>query len=209
MLEAPRERPEDLRDVIHPLLTSPDGRLGYIKIHKCGSNTYYLHLMRKERWLRSFRKDSGFSTRSGFRADPNPERIIVIVRDPIERWISGLVQVGGSQVNAEILYLAKDSPEVYTHRRNQHLWPYTWFLWEWEPLFGDRFEVVLLSDAADWFLENNVPLPPPEDRHRNAGPRDAVELYRRELLTPERVKQLRAYYKHDYDLLRDHGITTG
>lgn len=119
-----------------PLWVSPSGAHGYIPIYKNGSTSFQYHFQRVLRWRRAW--PDWFDGRTKDTVDnPDPRKILVITRDPMDRWESALRQVG----------------EVWD---DQHLWPQGRFLTDWRQ-FLDRMEFVDLAFANDWLVDEGFP----------------------------------------------------
>ena len=113
-----------------PLVISPDGKLGYLPIHKCASTTYNFHFQRRLGWGRSWREGLIMPmTDTVF--DPDPEEILVIIRDPEERMNSAIRQEGAYDPS------------------NPHFWSVDQFLTDWER-FRDRMTFVYIEDVPVW-----------------------------------------------------------
>jgi hypothetical protein len=205
-----RDRHPDWEPIIIPLLTSPEGDVGYIKIHKCASNTHSNWLKMERGWKRSWRPGTRVwnlhSDRKSSRRNPNPERIVVLVRDPIDRWVSAVGTMGGFKYNSEIIsrvntYHATHD-DLYTKNMNQHFWPYSWFVWDWRQ-FYDRMEFIDIADGWGWFEEAGVP-DVPTARHQNVTSRK--DEIRDAVLTPEVEARIREFYKHDYQMMSEKGL---
>lgn len=204
------DRHPNWEPIIIPLNTSEDGDLGYIKIHKCASNTHDLWLKQERNWKRSWRPGTRVwhlhSDRQSSRRNPDPSRIVVLVRDPVERWVSAVGTMGGFKYNGDVVASVnayhRENDDLYTKNMNQHFWPYSWFVWDWRQ-FYDRMEFVDIADGWKWFSEAGVE-GVPESRHTN--PTERKDDIREAVLTPEVEARIREFHKHDYAMMAEKGI---
>ncbi len=202
---APWNSPFSIDEQVSPLFLDPTGKLGYIKIHKCGSNSFANWLRVNQQWERAWPEGTRVKNLNRGRVktveSPNPDEILIVVRDPAKRYVSGIEQIMGHKFRHDILKTILDfAPEVWTKNWNQHVAPYTWFVERWWQ-FADRMTFVDIADAHDAFRERGVEM---EDRHNNAAD-PQVREWLTEALSPI-LPLLPTFYQHDYRLLNERGL---
>ena len=139
------------------MCVSPDGDLAYLPVHKCASTTYNFHFQRRLGWGRAWPADAAVAVTAlkDYVPDPDPSEILVITRDPVQRWVSGMKQID--------FWTAPSWGAVPWD--DPHLWPVGRFLSQW-PQFGDRFVFHDMNDVDSWLSKHG--LPSTED-HLNRG----------------------------------------
>jgi len=190
-----------------PLHMSPDGLLGYIKVHKCASNTHTNWLINERGWGRAWSPGSRMHTLdNGPHRSPSPSSLLVLVRDPVDRWLSAVGTLGRFKYDPAVVATVQryhdTHDDLFTKNMNQHFWPYTWFLDEWSR-FADRMDLVDIVNGWDWFESHGV-ADVPKDRHTNKM-EDKWKL-REDLLTPDVESRIRRFHEHDYALCLRHGL---
>lgn len=200
------ERHPAYQENLVPLHMSYDGSVGYIKIHKCASNTHALWLIRERGWGRGWRPGTRMHRLDrGFHKSPSPSSILVLVRDPIERYVSAVGTMGGFQYHEDTIEQVNryhaEHDDLFTKNMNQHFWPCSWFTWEWEH-FADRMEYRDISEGWDWFAAHRVEDVP--ERHTNRC--ESKSQIRDAILTPEVEARIRKFYQHDYATMEAHNV---
>lgn len=207
------------RDFItHPSQTfrSPDGTLGYLAIHRCASSSL-------AQWFKydsglSWTRGTGFDPISvpqpaliptdGGRPIPQPDLIVpvqevlVVVRDPIERWLSAMAQVaqwdrqaGEADDDAAVTRtVAKGSINtVYTNNDDAHFARQRAF---WVPYVAYPLTFVDIGDINEWMVERGLP---PVPGNINQSKPAVKQRLRSEILTPLRRDRLLTRYAVDVD----------
>lgn len=204
----PPTRPDDGYNI--PVIVSPNRRLGYIKVHKCGSNTWGIHFRQRLQWDRAWAP--GCRVPNGSKRNQAPTNqltnVLFVVRDPVERYLSAVGTVsGGFRYDAgrcqEIVLHNLYRNDLYTADLNQHFWPYTWYLHEWPHLL-DRLDAVDISHVQQWLIDHNIPLPPADEAHRN--PTSDKDKIREHVLNSHTLDKIHEFYADDYRFLEEHGF---
>jgi hypothetical protein len=209
LVPAPIVRPpwQDYRlQAGHAIYTSPDGKLGHIGIHKCGTNTWLTWVAGQEKWNRSWPQD-WMHCKSQYLhpSEVNPERVLIIVRDPVDRYLSGMQEVlqnyTDDQIERELVDAFRVGLPVY--KWNQHVWPYRWFVQDWIK-FEERMDVRDISQGHDWFKKYYGRRPGHEHLNKaEPGQKDRMLQWFPEDW-PARVREV---YHHDYVWLEKHGLS--
>lgn len=199
------KHPENMNNHDLPLYTDVENRLGYLRVYKCGVTTYTKHfdnLDWKHSWVSGSRFDLKYREAPKYRPDPDPEKILVIVRDPIDRYVSGILEIGGLKLFQDIVA----QTETITRNDDLHLWPFTWFVNEWD-CFLDRMEFVDIKKVPAWLSANGVELPSKDQEHLNAKPKEEKLELRDLILANEGIlTRIHEFYAADYELLTQRGI---
>jgi len=209
-MRAPFSKPEEHTHIL-PLFTDPDNQLGYLQIYKCANSTYTNHFRNlgwKKSWVEGSEVSRQFAGRPTNQPNPDPKKILVIVRNPVERYVSALVGVSGSKFDLKKAQAAVETKDtLYTFNENHHFWPYTWFISPWEQ-FLDRMEFVDMRSSKDWLLANSLGLPAPQQQHLNVGPVIATKAVETFIFKDrEMITRIHEYYANDYELLEERGLS--
>jgi hypothetical protein len=166
---------------------------------------YYLPIMKNaHKWARGIPKNA---ERYKYASNKKPD--IIILRDPLERWISGSAQFHynsldkGWQSLDEIVKYCFDKIEqdVHTIKQTSYLENVdtseaTWFY------INESFQ----QSYIDWLIEHRVELKPKDRWNFNSASESDAKLkiinrLRKELEDPEKAKQIVDFYAEDYKLI--------
>jgi hypothetical protein len=159
------------------------------------------------------------------------QEVIVVLRDPVQRWLSGFAQYAcGWVLNASRFFDTKHGPSQDFQRQtgqafiqqynwalerlifdnletfDDHVWPQTWFLQDLLPEIPRRY--FLLDNGFEVAFAGYLGLTAPAaDLDRNQGNRNedarVIQQFLRERI--QAVPQLKAAiteaYRHDYELI--------
>lgn len=179
----PCERPE-LTVAPHAIVSN--GELAYVAIPKCASST-----------LKTILGDLGWKWRKGI----GPEKPFTVVRDPVERWISGITQSFHKHRNDVLKRMYKDiTPFVQDPWFDIHTAPQSSFLKGF--ISPTLFKVESLDKLKQWLAERDVLLPELTRKNVSKGDRAKKALYDYlcTALTDAHCDRLRAFYKDDVEL---------
>lgn len=206
---APLIRPEwqDYRlQFGYPINVSPDGRLGYIGILKCGTNTWLNWVFGEEKWNRSWPNPEMKSRAQWVHpSEVNPERVLVIVRDHVDRYLSGMRQCYyNHEERARTAEITRGFDVGLTVCKwNQHLWQYLWYVQDWRK-FEERMDVVDIHDAHGWF-EKYYGKRPTHDRLNVAPQGGKDEML--DFFPEDWEDRVRTVYEPDYRWMEKHGLS--
>lgn len=159
------------------------------------------------------------------------QEVIVILRDPVERWLSGFAQYACSWLlNASRFFDTATGPGANFQRRNgadfvqhynwlterlifdnletfdDHVWPQTWFFHTLLPDVPRRY--FLLDPDFDLRFQSYLHLPDPSaDLDRNSGNQDSdmqqIQQFLRQRVdaVPELLNAIQTAYAQDYDMI--------
>lgn len=159
------------------------------------------------------------------------QEIIVVLRDPVERWLSGFAQYACSWVlNASRFFNTDTGPGETFQRKSgrefverydwvterlifdnletfdDHVWPQTWFFNDLLPRVPRRYFMLDHDFNKQFALHLNLP-PPAEDLDRNIGDSNADAREIRQFLlarihaVPELLAAIRQAYRQDYEII--------
>jgi len=170
-------------------------------------------------------------TLSDTHGDHTLQEVIVILRDPVQRWLSGFAQYAcGWVLNASRFFDTKHGPSEHFQRQtgeqfvaqynwvterlifdnletfDDHVWPQTWFVQDLLPEIPRRY--FILDDNFNRDFAQYLHLPDPEpDLDRNQGDRNedarVIQQFLRERIQtiPELGAAITEAYRHDYKLI--------
>jgi len=159
------------------------------------------------------------------------QEMIIILRDPVQRWVSGFAQYACSWIlNASRFFDTKHGPGLDFQRRtgqqfveqynwiterlifdnletfDDHVWPQTWFFQDLLPGVPRRFFV--LNDTFNHDFAKHLGLPDPgPDLDRNAGDRShdarVIQRFLRSRIeaVPELLAAIKEAYSQDYKMI--------
>jgi hypothetical protein len=162
---------------------------------------------------------------------PTLQQVIVVLRDPVQRWISGFAQYAcGWVLNASRFFDTEHGPSEHFQRRtgkefvehydwlterlifdnletfDDHVWPQAWFLQGLLPEVPRRY--FLLDDGFEGVFAEHLGLTvPAADLDRNQGDRNedarVIRQFLRERIqaVPELRTAITEAYRHDYELI--------
>jgi len=161
-----------------------DGSLGYIAIPKNASSSL----------LRAFSRDLGWQ----WSESPGEVKFFGIIRDPVERWISGFAQSFHRNHGKALKEAYKDiGPFVEDPWYDLHQAPQVLFLEKWQSPTLFKFEHLNL--LIDWLVEHEVTMPELLRKNTRAQNPEKLALhnYLNTALTDEHRRKLRCYYAAD------------
>ena len=171
---------------------SPCGRLGYVQISKCAS-TQMIAWCRQQRWQHS---------RYLGQTENKKRRYLVLLRDPMDRWISGIKQwmATNNYVPGEFSDHAWDL--VYQHLMfDDHTMPQYRFLLGLPIRSIDAVDVVPGDGTSRAIKEilgrygYDCWLDPKMDRNRHPGPVSRIESW---FLMESFMRHFHSVYSEDY-----------
>lgn len=166
----------------------PDLKLGYVRIYKSGCTSMTGVLVA-----------CGFVTRA---PDTWPEdyQRFSVVRDPVERWVSGVHQLWGYASGVPFWQFLRDSletqrrtGEVWTMGNNAHLRPQVDFVGH-HPI--TLFPLERMADVMGWLTDRGVDTEGVKLRRRRVMPRHR-RRYMENLMTDQDRALLREFYAAD------------
>ena len=188
-----------------------NGALTYILIPKNASSSINI-AFNKLNWNK-IDQDQGRKPRhhQAIKIDPTlASKYFAILRDPIERWISGITQFTyQSKRNRKHLY-EDITPFIENPWHDQHQAPQHLFLKPWSDVTTfdittfdiTTFKFEHLHLFTEWLQDNGINLP--ELTHTNSSlhpqPRKELNLYIQQSLTEDHREFLSMYYKKDREL---------
>ena len=135
----------------------------------------------------------------------NPKYIALILRDPVDRWCSGM---------AQYLSTLEISPKDYTtatdklifdvvNRFDDHTWPQHLF---YEDVFPNRPKMLFRTDLhLQHTLKQHFRLQPPQTQNHNRSiddsKKDKVEYFKNKLQDPILLDKVKQAYHRDYELM--------
>ena len=194
----------DHRPLRHTIMTN--GAFTYILIPKNASSSINIAL--NELNWNKIDQDQGKKPRhhQAIKIDPTPaSKYFAILRDPIERWISGITQLTyQSKQNRKYLYeditTFINNPWHDQHQAPQHLFLKPWSNTTTFNITTFKFEHLHLF--TEWLRDNGINLP--KLTHTNSSlhpqPRKELNQYIQQSLTENHREFLSMYYKKDGEL---------
>jgi hypothetical protein len=159
------------------------------------------------------------------------EEVIIVLRDPVQRWLSGFAQYAcGWVLNASRFFDTKYGPSENFQRRtgeefvqrydwvterlifdnletfDDHVWPQTWFCRDLLPEIPRRYFVLDHNFNRDFAQHLGLPEPGPDlDRNASNQNEDARTiqqfLHARILAVPELLAAIKQAYHQDYKMI--------
>jgi hypothetical protein len=168
-----------------------NGTLGYIAIPKNMSSSL----------LTAFRRDLGWEWSVVGKFDPEPVTFFGVVRDPVERWISGFTQSFHRGYNNMLKEVYSNlDPFVEDPWYDLHQAPQVLFVSGWPS--PTLFKMENIDGLRDWLGDHNVVLPELIVKNTRDQTRDKLQLfeYLDKTLTEDQRQHLRTYYADDQEL---------
>jgi len=134
----------------------------------------------------------------------NPTYVALVLRDPIDRWCSGI---------AEYLQWLEIQPDEYTpatdklifdvvNRFNDHTWPQHVF---YENIFPNRPRMLFRTDLdLQHSLKQQFRLQPPQTQNYNRSINDKkekMEYFKNKLQDPQLLDKIKQAHSRDYELM--------
>lgn len=175
-------------------LESPDKETIFVSIPK-NASSFVSDWLIENGWI-SRRIDS-----------TDPKYVALVLRDPVDRWCSGIAQ-----------YLAhlEIHPEDYTpatdkllfdvvNRFDDHTWPQHVF---YEDVFPNRPKMLFRTDLdLQHTLKQHFRLQPPQTQNYNRSAdnnkKDKVEYFKHKLQDPILLDKVKQAYSQDYEFMSD------
>lgn len=162
-----------------------DGKLGFVAIPKNASSSLI----------------DAFHSLDWKRKDPGQVECFAVLRDPVERWISGFTQTFYRNKEGVLQEVYRDiTPFVEETWYDLHQAPQILFLKKWEDL--TLFKLESLPELKEWLAKRNVVLP--EIGHLNTRDKQPIKREFNDwvdnALTEVHRKYLREYYAEDLEL---------
>ena len=175
-------------------LESPDKSTIFVSIPKNASSFV-------SDWL----TENGWTSRRIDSTDP--KYVALVLRDPVDRWCSGM---------AQYLSYLEIHPEEYTsatdklffdvvNKFDDHTWPQHVF---YEDVFPNRSKMLFRTDLdLQHTLKQHFRLQPPQTQNYNRSEddskKDKVEYFKNKLQDPILLDKVKQAYHRDYELMSD------
>ena len=175
-------------------LESPDKSTIYLSIPKNASSF-------TSDWL----KENGWISRRWNSTDPR--YVAIILRDPVDRWCSGIAQyLQGITVDVSTLNTATDKILFdVVNGFDDHTWSQHLF---YEDIFPNRPRMLFRTDLdLQHTLKQHFRLQPPLSQNYNRSvdhiKKDTVDYFKQCLRNPVLLEKVKRAYSRDYELMAD------
>lgn len=164
-------------------------------------------------WVKNHFDGIDFNYYNGF--DPTQHRVIVILRDPLERWVSGFVQmISGDDSNSDMGIDNIVWDEIFdTIAYDNHTQKQIDFIANipHDSIDWFCFEDNLVNNYVNYMLNYGITIIPKDEstfHNKNIFNRTSHDAYRRyltsrvlEILNSEYQQKIQNFYKEDYQLI--------
>ena len=173
-------------------LESPNKEIIYISIPKNASSFV-------SDWL----TENSWTSRKISSTDP--KYVMLILRDPVDRWCSGIAQyLQGLEIHPEKYTSATDKLIFdVVNKFDDHTWPQYVF---YEDVFPNRPKIVFHTDmnlqhSLKQYHRLNSPVTDNYNRSIDDSKKDKVEYFKNKLQDPILLDKVKQAYSQDYDLM--------